>query len=95
MLKRSGPVDAMTANFKISGAQQKRPQNFHDALLSAYFKTAFMLFLLAEWQKVDYVKIMKDCIIVVGIEDDAHMIKVGANGKDMQHQIPTWACLQS
>ena len=74
MLKRSGPVDAMTANFNIYiGAQQKRPQNFHDALLPANFKTAFILFLLAEWQKVDYVKIMKDCIIVVGIEDDAHL----------------------
>ena len=65
MLKRSGPVDAMTTNFKISGAQQKRPWNFHDALLPANFKTAFMLFFLKEWQKVNYVKIMKDCIIVV------------------------------
>ena len=48
MLKISGPVDAMPANFKISSAKQKRPHNFHDALLPANFKTAFMLFLLAE-----------------------------------------------
>ena len=57
----------------------KTPQDFHEAFSSGQFKTALLGFLILEWQKDDYVNVLKKHIVDLGIADAAYQFTVEAN----------------
>ena len=57
----------------------KTPQDCHEAFSSGKFKTALLGFLILEWQKEDYVNVLKQHIVDVGIEDADDQVTVDAN----------------
>ena len=57
------------ARFQITGASQRRPADFNQALLSASFKTALLQFLRDEWKSVSYVKVLQGHDVYFALEE--------------------------
>jgi len=54
--------------FAVTGPEQKRPQNWQTALQSCSFKAGFLRFLANEWKNNRYASILKDHIVVMGLD---------------------------
>jgi len=54
-----GKRGAEDSTFSITGADQKRPKEWQQALCSASFKTSFFQFLSREWNQDNYAMILK------------------------------------
>jgi hypothetical protein len=72
--------------YMISGPSQRRPANFNQALLSASFKTALMLFLRAEWTSLAYVEVLEGHTVYFGLEDICYLYKA-IDGNVQAHEV--------
>ena len=61
------------AAYQITGPSQRRPTDFHRALLSASFKTALLRFLKEEWRSSMYVPVMEGHEVYVGLEQSCYV----------------------
>lgn len=82
---------AQEITFAVTGAEQKRPQNWQTALQSSSFKTAFLRFLAAEWQKQRYAIILKDHTIFMGLDNICYSYKE-EDGRVIRENAETLYC---
>ena len=61
------------AAYQITGPSQRRPTDFHRALLLASFKTALLRFLKEEWRSSMYAPVMEGHEVYFGLEESCYV----------------------
>ena len=83
---RRGSSDA---SFKITGPEQTRPKDWEKALQLDSFKTAFLRFLLSEWQNDQYAEVISGHVVYAAAED--HCLKfTSERGQTICEEMPNY-----
>ena len=62
--------------YQITGPQEKRPNNFHDALLNVYLKKALVKFITSTWGEEKYVTILQNKELRLNCEHTCFLYRV-------------------